>query len=233
LTVGIKNTNENIDLNSLPSNENNHNEIEAAFISWGYLLQRAICSSLEIETNEIEVGFQINRDRKSEVFFVERLENGAGYCNYLSGRIFEDVPYNALIKSFTENDELYQKYISKEHQSQCATSCYDCIRDFYNQQYHSIMNWRLGLDLSELSKDNNAQMDFSQFYWQSYLKTIVDRFKTFKEVETNVYVVSYRNKNLLISHPFWSEKYIDELKQKYDFDKVTNIIKAEKLTKEM
>jgi len=233
LTVGIKNTNESIDLNSLPSNEDNHKEIEAAFISWGYLLQRAICSFLDIETNEIEVGFQINREKKSEIFFVERLENGAGYCNYLSGRIYEDVPYNALIKSFAENDKLYQKYISKEHQLQCASSCYDCIRDFYNQKYHSIMNWRLGLDLAELSKDKDAQIDFSHNYWQSYLKTIVDRFRTSKEIEKDIYVVGYRKKKILISHPFWSKKYIDELKQKYDFDKVKNIIKAEILTKEM
>ena len=69
LTVGIKNTNANIDLNSLCSNEDNYQEIEAAFISWGYLLQRAICSFLDIETNEIEVGFQINKEKKSEVFF--------------------------------------------------------------------------------------------------------------------------------------------------------------------
>jgi ATP-dependent helicase YprA (DUF1998 family) len=233
LTVGIKNTNANINLSSLKSvNEDNYKEIEAAFISWGYLLQRAICSFLDIETNEIEVGFQINREKKSEVFFVERLENGAGYCNYLSGRIFEDVPYVALIKPFNNGNELYDFYVNEKHQSQCASSCYDCIRDFYNQKYHSIMNWRLGLDLSELSKNKDAKIDFSQNYWQSYLKTIVDGFRTSKEVKPNVYVVGYRKKRILISHPFWSQKYIDELKQKYDFDEVKNIIKTEKLTKE-
>lgn len=95
------------------------------------------------------------------------------------------------------------------------------------------MNWRLGLDLAELSKDKDAQIDFSQNYWQSYLKTIVDRFRSSKEIEKDIYVVGYRKKKILISHPFWSKKHIDELKQKYDFDKVKNIIKAEKLTKEM
>ena len=111
-------------------------------------------------------------------FFVERLENGAGYCNYLSGRIFKDVPYDALIKPFTtEDDDFYKKLVSEEHQSQCVSSCYDCIRDFYNQKYHSIMNWRLGLDLSELAKDKNAQINFSQSYWHLYIKNLVDRFK--------------------------------------------------------
>jgi len=233
LTVGIKSTNGNIDLNSLCSNKDNHMEIEAAFISWGFLLQRAICSFLDIETNEIEVGFQVNKDKKSEVFFVERLENGAGYCNFLSGRIFEEVPYEALIKQFNIGNKLYDFYVDEKHQSQCASSCYDCIRDFYNQKYHSIMNWRLGLDLSELAKDKDTQIDFSQSYWHSYLKNIIDRFKTYKEVCPNVYIVSYRNKMILISHPFWSQKYINELKQKYSFDEVKNIIKVERLTKEI
>ena len=95
------------------------------------------------------------------------------------------------------------------------------------------MNWRLGLDLAELSKDRNAQIDFSKDYWKSYLKTIVDRFRTFNEIEKNIYVVGYRKKKILISHPFWSKKYIDELKHKYDFDEVKNIIKTDKLTKEI
>lgn len=47
-------------------------------------MQKAICDFLDIETNEIEVGFHINKKQNGEVFIVERLENGAGYCNYLS-----------------------------------------------------------------------------------------------------------------------------------------------------
>lgn len=233
LTVGIKNTNTNIDLNTLPSNKENFKEIEAAFISWGFLLQRAICSFLDIETNEIEVGFQINKEKKSEVFFVEKLENGAGYCNYLSGRIFKDVPYKALIESFTAEDKLYQKYLSTEHQLQCANSCYDCIRDFYNQKYHSIMNWRLGLDLSELAKDKNARINFSQNYWHSYLKSIIDRFKTKIEIKPNIYVVGYRDQKILITHPFWSKEYIENIKNEFSLNTAMNIVKIEKLTKEI
>lgn len=235
LTIGIRTINANIDLSTLPSNFDNYEEVKAAFISWGYLLQRAICSFLDIETNEIEVGLQINKEKKSEVFFVERLENGAGYCNYLSGRIFKDVPYAALIKPFNNGNELYDSYISEKHQYQCVSSCYDCLRDFYNQKYHNIMNWRLGLDLAELAKDKSAQLDFSQSYWHSHINYLVNRdlFENKLEIMPNIFVVGYRGQKILVSHPFWSKKYIENLKSKCIFDKVVNIIKIEKLTKEM
>ena len=235
LTVSIKNINTDIDLNVLSSNTENHNEVRAAFLSWGYLLQRAICDFLDIETNEIDVGFQINKEKRGEVFFVERLENGAGYCNYLSGRepIFKEVPYDALVKPFTKGEKLYDFYVSEEHQLECGSSCYDCIREYSNQKYHSILNWRLGLDLTRLAKDKNAPMDFSQDYWILYIENLIKRFDVVKKVCPNIYIIKYEGKNILISHPFNSHKYIEKLKTKFDFDDVRNIIKIEQLAKEL
>lgn len=230
LTVGIKECNENLNLTTLPINSENFIEVKAAFISWGYLLQRAICDCLDIETNEIEVGFQVNKEKQSEVFFVERLENGAGYCNYLSGRDFDEVPYNALIKPFNKGTELYDFYMSKEHQSQCSSSCYDCVRDFYNQEHHSIMNWRLGLDLAKVAQNKNVTVDFKTNYWQSYIREVASKFEYSEE--GGHFIIEYREQAILITHPFWNKKYVENILETSNFDKAINIIQVEKLSKE-
>ncbi len=231
LTVSVNSTNVKLDLSPLFENKNNYKAIRNAFISWGYLLQKSICAFLDIETNEIEVGFHINSDHKGEVFIVESLENGAGYCNYLSGRIHEDVPFKALIKPLIPSKEgddatLYDKYIAFDHLSNCTSSCYDCIRDFYNQREHGVLDWRLGLDLAKIAYDKGVFIDFSSIYWKEYLVGLAKSFKHYEEVIDSVYIITNRRNRILISHPFWSDFYINELKQTFNFDEAINIVEA-------
>lgn len=97
------------------------------------MTRKAVCDFLDIETNEVNVGFRINNGQ-GEIYIIESLENGAGYCNYLSGRIHDNVPEDALIKPLLEGGAVYEKILMKnEHLENCDSSCYDCIRDYYNQ----------------------------------------------------------------------------------------------------
>jgi len=235
LTASIIGTNINIDLSPLLSNPN-HNAIKAAYVSWGYLLQKAVCDFLDIESNEIEIGYHINKDKKGEVFLVERLENGAGYCNYLSGRIYKDIPYKAFIEAFILNDDpnnLINRLSGISHSSMCSSSCYDCLRDYYNQQYHSILDWRLGLDLARLSNDKDAIISFSVEYWSEYLNKLASVFSESTKIENYTYVVKNRNTMILITHPFWSFKYIEVIKKSINYEvEAINIIEVAKINRE-
>jgi DEAD/DEAH box helicase domain-containing protein len=233
LTANIKSINEKLDLSVLPNNEKNYQAIQAAYISWGYLLQKAVCDFLDIETNEIEVGFRINKESKGEVFIVERLENGAGYCNYLSGRIYKEVPYKALIEPFMKESKFFKFLTDPDnHLIQCSSSCYDCLRDFYNQQYHGILDWRLGLDLARISFDKNTFIDFTSNYWKLYLNNQVQLFEEIAKVGEGLFVVKNRGRKLLITHPFWSSAYLEELKKEINYDLEVNIIEVAKIIKE-
>ena len=237
LTISINATNDKLDLSPLVVNKDNFEAIRNAFISWGYLLQKAICGFLDIESNEIEVGFQINSEQMGEVFIVERLENGAGYCNFLSGRIHKDVPFKALIKPLIPSEEvkdetLYDKYISPEHLSQCTSSCYDCIRDFYNQREHGLLDWRLGLDLAKIAYNKDEFVDFSSVYWKKYLHYFAQSFNKYEKVMDSTYIITNRREKLLITHPFWSEDYINGLRESFYFDKTVNIVEALNIVRE-
>ena len=157
--------------------------------------------------------------KKAEIFFVENLENGAGYCNFLSGRRYTNVPREAIIEPLSEGGEIYNQLTSEEHLSGCTSSCYDCIRDYSNQNVHSILDWRLGLDIARLADSKEATIDFSVPYWHDYI------FSTIRNMlESNRYTVEekqgtligkdpYGDKFILV-HPLWTEKHVEFLIQR-------------------
>lgn len=218
LTASIITYNKDINLSVLVD-DFNYNAIAAAFISWGYLLKKSICDYLDIESNELEIGnriIKVKEQQVREVYIVERLENGAGYCNYISGQIYPDIPQAALIDPLIKGGGIY-KTLQGKHINSCTSSCYDCIRDYYNQEFHGILNWRLGLDLAKLSYDSNIFVNFESEYWFDYYIGIVNGFDIKIEIDTCVFLVMKEDNYILITHPFWSDLYIDTLRSNTDF----------------
>lgn len=218
LTLSIAKIREDLCLSPVYNENPNSFAVRAAFLSWGYLARKAISSFLDIDSSELNVGFYIvPTTKKAEVFLVESLENGAGYCNYLSGKKYREVPEQAIVTPLVEGGEIYTQLTSKSHQEGCTSSCYDCIRDYSNQSVHQLLDWRLGLDIARLAKDSNAKIDFSVTYWHDFI------FGTIKNMlEKNGYTARnaegtiigddpYGEKYILI-HPLWSERYINKLR---------------------
>ncbi len=238
LTIMIKDLPDHLCLD--PVENENFFEIHAAFLSWGYLVRKAVSCYLDIETNELNVGFNIINSAEShipEIFIAENLENGAGYCNYLSGRRYPDVPLNAIIKPIIEGGFLYEELVDAAHADDCNGSCYDCLRDYSNQKYHNILNWRLGLDLARLAYDQNSQVDFSVSYWQNYiighLTEVFSHEHILVKIEKGYIKLSKNEHYYYVVHPFWSREYmcdqiglpIDQIKtiSVFDLNKHLNI----------
>lgn len=144
----------------------------AALYSFGFLARRAAADRLDVHEREINVGLRIVRDTGGDpigqIFLSDSLENGAGYASFLG----EPSEAESLLKFMVgqSSPKFYKFLAGKRHAgprpSACMTSCPDCLRDFSNLPYHSILDWRLGLDLARLALDANAPIDFSVAYWQ-------------------------------------------------------------------
>jgi hypothetical protein len=217
LTLSIAKISDNICLSPLNSENSNSHAVRAAFLSWGYLVRKSVSYFLDIDSSELTVGFYITpQTKKAEFFFVEQLENGAGYCNYLSGRRYKDVPLKAIIMPLIENGEIYNSLTSNNHQEGCTSSCYDCIRDYSNQNVHHLLDWRLGLDLARLSFDSKAKIDFTVSYWYSYINNTIKnvllkhKYTVEKFNDTLIGVNPYGETYCLV-HPLWSVKKINKL----------------------
>ena len=151
--MSIKEVSDDICLDPIKENNPNSHAVRAAFLSWGYLVRKAISSYLDIDASELNVGYFISpTTHKAEVFFVEKLENGAGYCNFLSGRRYKEIPLKAIVEPLTKGGDIYNFLCEEKHMTECTSSCYDCIRDFSNQTLHAVLDWRLGLDLGRFSR---------------------------------------------------------------------------------
>ena len=220
LTISIADTSDDISLSPVFSNNSNSFAVRAAFLSWGYLVRKAISSYLDIDSSELNVGFYIvPTSKKAEVFFVESLDNGAGYCSYLSGKKYRDVPEKAILSPLVEGGELFTQLTAKNHEDGCTSSCYDCIRDYSNQSVHQLLDWRLGLDLARLAQDSNAKVDFSVSYWHNYVFCTISNMLskngyTINEAEGTIIGDDPYGEKFFLIHPLWSEKYVENLKRR-------------------
>lgn len=217
LTLSIAEVREDICLSPVFNENPNSFAVRAAFLSWGYLVRKAISSFLDIESSELNVGFYIvPTTKKAEVFLVESLENGAGYCNYLSGKKYREIPEKAIMAPLIEDGEVYNQLVFKEHEEGCTSSCYDCIRDYSNQNVHQLLDWRLGLDLARLANNCQAKIDFSVIYWYNFIFNVINNmlikngYITRSAQGTIIGENPYGEKFVLI-HPLWSKKYVNKL----------------------
>lgn len=218
LTLSVAKIREDICLSPVFNKNPNSFAVRAAFLSWGYLIRKSISLYLDIDSSELNVGFYIvPTTKRAEVFLVESLENGAGYCNYLSGKKYREVPELAIVSPLIEGGNVYEQLTSKGHATGCTSSCYDCIRDFSNQSVHQLLEWRLGLDIARLAKDNRAKVDFSVPYWHDFVFGTINNMLAKNGYTTNTAEGTiigddpYGEKFILI-HPLWSEKYVNKLK---------------------
>ena len=177
----------------------------AAFLSWGHLLLRTAADYLNIEVSELDLNIRLTQNGY-EVVLVERLENGAGYCNQLS---VPDLSRKVFINDVLTGPIHHNVLLKKPHQENCPGSCYDCLRNYSNQREHHLINWRLGLDLARLSENEGSDLHMQEPYWEIYL------IKYGAEKQDNYYLISKDNKKILLIHPLWSRKYVDDLKKEF------------------
>ena len=204
--------------------------LRGAFVSWGNLLRKAVTNYLDIETTELTVDYFVKRDSQDEkavragVFMVEQLENGAGYTSFL-GSADSEIQFEVFLKQLLKNGSIYEKLTEENHKDTCDCSCYDCLRDYYNQKYHEMLDWRLGLDLAQIAANNSyvpSIMDKSS-YWYNLLLSRIEALKGQNSEEINIYpqtesfIITINNEIIILAHPFWSKQKISKLATEYGY----------------
>ncbi len=143
----------------------------AAWDSLAEILGRTITLIEDIEPSELSVGKKLWR-RTGEngeqvvnwsAFIIDTLDNGAGYSSkYSSSEAFKrllDHAENTFIEDLKQG----------LHESVCTSSCYKCLRSYYNRFTHGNLDWRLGYDLLRLLKDKDAAIDLQQAWWNRFV----------------------------------------------------------------
>jgi Lhr-like helicase/predicted Zn-ribbon and HTH transcriptional regulator len=208
--------------------------VRSGFYSAAFLLQRVLADKLDVDPTEIEIAditkCTINEDgvekNVAEIILTDELANGSGFVRSLY-KDFDNILHETLQP--TNTDSYLGKIHSLAHQEKCADACYDCLKIFRNMNWHSLLDWRLGLSMIRLFYNSSykagADGVFDQYVelkdWLHFAKKLRDSFiesfsnfgKTPEEREeykcsfNGLPAIKYgrrKRKVILIIHPFWN-----------------------------
>lgn len=214
--------------------------VRSGFYSAAFLLQRILADRLDVDPTEIEIAditkCAINEGgiekNVAEIILTDELANGSGFVRSL----YDD--FEAILSETlqpTNADSYLGKIHSQAHQEKCSDACYDCLKIFRNMNWHSLLDWRLGLSMMRLFQDPSykagADGSFDQYVelkdWLQFAEKLRDSFiesfsnfgKTPEEREeykcnfNGLPAIKYgrrKRKVILIVHPFWNIENLAE-----------------------
>jgi Lhr-like helicase len=215
----------------LPHVKAQSNGVRSGYYSAAFLLQRILADKLDVDPTEIEIAdipVKVLEDgrRIAEIILTDELPNGSGFVRYLYNNL-------AIILSESINPSNANSYLGKihsqTHQGKCDDACYDCLKVFRNMNYHSLLDWRLGLSMLRVMNDSTfvcgADGNFNFFElqnWLDFAKQLRDSFffsfysnsNTAVRTEVNglpIIKMGNRQRNVvMIIHPFWNMRNFTE-----------------------
>ena len=135
----------------------------AAWYSFAFLLRIAATTQLDVDVQELQAGIrtiEFEEIPRGQAFLSDSLENGAGYCRWLGdGDNLRQLLFSCCD---TQKGLIASKWVDNEHSSACDTSCSRCLRDFYNMQYHGLLDCRLALDMALIANDSSTSCDIAK-----------------------------------------------------------------------
>ena len=105
-------------------------------LSFLYAFLEGVSIALGIERNDIDGVLEMNLEWKSyDILLYDNVPGGAGHVKRLLSR-------DAVIDSLRSGLEKVSKECCDEN-----TSCYNCLRNYYNQSYHNKLQRKLAIDV--------------------------------------------------------------------------------------
>jgi hypothetical protein len=210
-------------------------EGRGAWFSFAFWLRTIASAYLDIDPDELQSGmrtYQGDGIPYAEVFLCDKLENGAGYCDFLGQpEIFEELLHHADPEARPNGQEsIAAQWLNSVHLGECDTSCNKCLRDYGNMPYHGLLDWRLALDMARIAS-GESRIDLSS-PWRSYANpwqgilgnAIASALKKLHFVpsgsvsDLRVFIRTQQNRNkvLIETHPLWTlehPQYVDAVRQ--------------------
>jgi hypothetical protein len=123
--------------------------VKAAFYSAAFMVRAVAAQELDIDPEELDVSglrqaeLEDTGEKVGEIVISDRLANGSGFTYWLANH-WEEILLEKIINS---QNSFAEAIILPEHGQKCDSSCYDCLQQYRNMNYHGLLDWRLGLSL--------------------------------------------------------------------------------------
>lgn len=133
--------------------------VKAAFYSAAFMVRAVAAQELDIDPEELDVSglrqaeLEDTGEKVGEIVISDRLANGSGFTYWLANH-WEDILLDKILNS---QNSFAEAIMSPEHRQKCDSSCYDCLQQYRNMNYHGLLDWRLGLSLLRGLANSNFQ----------------------------------------------------------------------------
>ncbi|MBW4496740.1 MAG: DEAD/DEAH box helicase [Oscillatoria princeps RMCB-10] len=199
----------------------NGSAVKAAFYSAAFILRSVAAEELDIDPEELDVSglrqvtIQETSEKVGEIVISDRLPNGSGFTYWLANH-WQQVLLG-IVSANPDSNTFAGSLISPKHRH-CDSSCYDCLRQYRNMNYHGLLDWRLGLSLLRMlvSRDFPCGLngDFSTPDLEGCLHQAAKLRDTFCESFSSCSPREFGtlpgfevgSKKVLIVHPLWNRE---------------------------
>ena len=199
---------------------------KAAYTSFAEVLAAGAQTHLDLDPIELLTGLTTLRlpmfgaespDSKAQVaaavFLADSAANGAGYAAELG----DPDTFEKLLKSILSDRRTLWE--DENHRENCDASCPDCLRTYYNSRNHSLLDWRLSLDMLELANGEKLTLSRSLPSNEPWIKTAATALDASVETINEVPIVTRHDNCVVLCHPLWRLEpalFVDDQAEAFD-----------------
>jgi len=193
--------------------------VKSAFYSAAFIVHAVTAQELDIDPEELDVSglrqveLEDAKVKVGEIVISDRLANGSGFTYWLANN-WQDI---LIEKILDRQNSFAEAMMSSQHRHKCDSSCYDCLRQYRNMNYHGLLDWRLGLSLLRLLANNNFRCGLDEDFsspdlndWLNKAAKIRDTFcASFSSCHPQQFGslpgFTVGSQTVIIVHPLWNQ----------------------------
>lgn len=173
----------------------------AAWASLGFMLRGTIAKRLDVGTEEIEVGLNTHRGADGSVsgqlFLADSLQNGAGYATWTGENLLTVLAEaQNRVTDFAEHATM--------RGAPCDSSCYRCLRDYSNTQWHALLDWRLARDMLQLAEGRPLDLSADDAATERLLLSLARDTRAEVTRDEGVPLIHRGGTSIAVAHPLES-----------------------------
>lgn len=184
---------------------------KSALWSFAEALKRGCQVALDLQPQELISGVQprqIDGMPTASVFLTDALQNGAGYAV----EIGDPERFGSVLLSI--RSDLRASWLAPTHEQRCANSCPDCLRSYDNRRLHGFLDWRLALDMVDLSLGHSLDLSrwFANFTRSAsgFIAPYESRLSSRAAGPLRA-VANHKRQAVVFGHPLWNVEVSDGL----------------------